>query len=383
MVTVSSTESVLKDYYLDAVNAQIDGEVSPFFSAITKTSENVFGREVRIGIVKNGLSSIRACDEDEDLPSPHSNRYYYINEPLKNIYGTIELSDKLIRTSSDSTGAMINMLNSEMSGLIAGARANFARMLYGNGNGLIMKVVRKISTYVLEVEDAKSMYVNYPVQINASSGTITATITKIDTETNYITVNKSLDSATINGGENISVQDASGKELKGLAYLFDGTTVYGYNKTAEPFFKPYVTSVARADLCEDDLMSAMDYVEAESGSKTNMILCSFKTRRLIAKLFESSKQIVNTTDINAGATSIYINAVPVYADAFCPDGRIYFLNTNDFVLCQLCDWSWLENESGKILTQVSGKAAFTATLVKYAELICRRPCGQGMIQLTD
>lgn len=40
---------------------------------------------------------------------------------------------------------------------------------------------------------------------------------------------------------------------------------------------------------------------------------------------------------------------------------------------------WLEDESGKILKQTSGKAAYTATLVKYAELICKKPCGQAML----
>lgn len=76
-----------------------------------------------------------------------------------------------------------------------------------------------------------------------------------------------------------------------------------------------------------------------------------------------------------------INDVPVYADKFCPDDRIYFVNTDDFALNQLCDWAWLEDEGGRILRQVAGKAAYSATLVKYAELVCKRPCAQGAIVL--
>lgn len=45
---------------------------------------------------------------------------------------------------------------------------------------------------------------------------------------------------------------------------------------------------------------------------------------------------------------------------------------------------WLEDEGGKILKQIPGKAAFSATLVKYAELICKKPCGQAVIcDITD
>lgn len=40
---------------------------------------------------------------------------------------------------------------------------------------------------------------------------------------------------------------------------------------------------------------------------------------------------------------------------------------------------WLEDEDGRILKQIRGKAAYSATLVKYAELICRKPCGQAML----
>ena len=37
---------------------------------------------------------------------------------------------------------------------------------------------------------------------------------------------------------------------------------------------------------------------------------------------------------------------------------------------------WLEGEDGKVLKQVAGKPVYTATLVKYAELLCYRPCGR-------
>ena len=39
----------------------------------------------------------------------------------------------------------------------------------------------------------------------------------------------------------------------------------------------------------------------------------------------------------------------------------------------------MEDEDGRILKQIPGKAAYGATLVKYAELVCRKPCGQAML----
>jgi len=110
-----------------------------------------------------------------------------------------------------------------------------------------------------------------------------------------------------------------------------------------------------------------------------MIICSFATRRKIASLIADNRRIVNTADANTGFGTVSVNGVPVYADKYCPDDRILFLNTEDFSLNQLCDWEWLEDEDGKILKQIPGKPAYGATLVKYAELICKKPCGQGML----
>ena len=58
---------------------------------------------------------------------------------------------------------------------------------------------------------------------------------------------------------------------------------------------------------------------------------------------------------------------------------MYLLNTEDFSLHQLCDWKWLETSDGKVLKQIAGKPVYSATLVKYADLLCSRPCGQGML----
>ena len=133
---------------------------------------------------------------------------------------------------------------------------------------------------------------------------------------------------------------------------------------------------------EYDIVDVIDKLEEANDGKVNMILCSHKVRKQIATLMSASRRIVNTTDIAAGYSSIIVNDVPVYADKFCPDDRIYFINTDDFSLNQLCDWAWIEDEGGRILKQVAGKAAYSATLVKYAELVCKRPCGQGVIKLT-
>lgn len=380
MITITNADAALKDYYLDAVNAQLNGEVSPFFNAIAKTGENVFGKDVKIAVAKGGMAGVVAGAEDGDLPSPRTNRYYGVTLPLKNIYGTIEISDKAMRASENSAGAFVNLLNAEMEGLVAGAKANFARMLYGDGNGLLCTVKSKKSATVIVVNNAKSYFNGLKVKI----GNLTAvyTITAVDTEKKELTVDTEFtETQTVSGGEKICLAGADGNELIGLAGIFDGTTLYGYTKSTDSYFQPYVQHIVPSDLSESDIVDVIDAIEENADGKVNMILCSHKVRKQIAKLMSASRRIVNTADIAAGYSSIVINDVPVYADKFCPDDRIYFVNTDDFALNQLCDWAWLEDEGGRILKQVAGKAAYSATLVKYAELVCKKPCGQGALIL--
>lgn len=380
MITIANADAALKDYYLDAVSAQLNGEVSPFFNAITKTSENVFGKDVKLAIAKGTMAGVVAGTEDGELPSPRSNRYYGVTLPLKNIYGTIEISDKALRASGDTSGAFVNLLNAEMEGLVAGAKANFARMLYGDGNGLICTVTSKKSEYVLAVNSAKSYFVGLKVKLGATSP-VETTITAVDVENKTITVEASLASTSFSGGEKVTISGAEGNEIIGLAGIFDGTSLYGYTKSEEAYFAPYVKHVDVDSLAESDIIDVIDNLEESNDGKVNMILCSHKVRKSIAALMSASRRIVNTAEIAAGYSSIIINDVPVYADKFCPDDRIYFVNTDDFSLNQLCDWAWLEDEGGRILKQVAGKAAYSATLVKYAELVCKRPCAQGAIIL--
>ena len=73
------------------------------------------------------------------------------------------------------------------------------------------------------------------------------------------------------------------------------------------------------------------------------------------------------------------NGIPVVSDRFIADDTMYLLNTKDFTLHQLCDWQWLEGEDGRIIRQTTGYPVYTATLVKYADLICDRPAGQAKL----
>lgn len=329
------------------------------------------------------MNRIVTGDEDGTIPESEGNTYYDVTLPLKNIYGTISITDKAIRASQDSSGAFVNLLNAEMEGLVADAKANFSRMLFGNGSGLIAYITQANSTTRFTLSTTKSWFKGMVVDIAdaacSEAKVQSLVISAVDTASNTVTFATAVANGSNYVGFPVVVSEAYGKEITGLSAIFDDATLYGHTKATDDFFSPYVATTS--SLTDDDIISAIEAIEERGGGNVGMILCSHSVRNRIASLFRDLR-VISTPEVTAGYTGVYVNDVPVYADRFCPGDRIYLLNPDDFVLCQLCDWEWMEDDGGRILTRVAGKAAYTATLVKYAELICKKPYAQGMIRIS-
>ena len=159
MITIQNADAALKDYYLDAVAAQLNDNISPFFSSIEKNTDAVSGKDVKLAVVRGFSGNVIAGAEDGDLPDPYKNRYANITAPLKNIYGTIEITDKAMRASRESSGAFVNLINAEMEGLVSSAKHNFRRMLFGDGTGKLCEVKSKVSASKYTVNSAKDYFV--------------------------------------------------------------------------------------------------------------------------------------------------------------------------------------------------------------------------------
>jgi hypothetical protein len=127
------------------------------------------------------------------------------------------------------------------------------------------------------------------------------------------------------------------------------------------------------------LQSAVDYLEENVDSKINFISCSSAVRRAYQEYLGAYRRNIDVMELEGGFKAISHNGIPVVADRFVDDDTLYLLNTDDFVLHELCDWNWLEGEDGKIIKQNPGYPTYSATLVKYAELICDKPAGQAKI----
>ncbi len=386
-VTLQNADAALKSVYLDVIAEQLNTNTNPFLSAIKQSTEDVWGKEVRKLVTYGANGGIGAGTEDGDLPSATGNNYKQFVTTLKNLYGVIEISDKAIRASENNAGAFVSLLNSEMEGLIKASNFNFSRMLFGDGSGTI-GTVKEVYDGIVALSGSSAPFMEgMLVDFYDASGNIIQSasgrrITKVDRAYSEIYLSGSeLTESVLPAGTSICIHGSRGNELTGLKAIFNtgAQTLYGLDRDENAWLNPYVKQNVGA-LTEETLQKAIDAIEERSGSAPNFIICSWGVRRKLQSLFAANNSRIDTMNLAGGYTAMSYNGIPIVVDRFCPNNTLYLLNTNDFALHQLCDWQWLTGDDGRVLKQIPGKPVYSATLVKYAELLCSRPCGQGVLQ---
>ncbi len=378
MVTLNSAEQALKTLYLGVVADQLNTTINPLLAKFSQTTSDVWGKEIR-KLAPFGINGgIGAGTEDGTLPTAAQNNYAQFVLTLKNLYGTIEISDKAIRASANNSGAFVNLLNAEMEGLVKASKFNFGRMLYGDGSGKLA-TISAVSGYTITVDSIKNIIEGMVIDVVDDDGVVevaTKRIVSIDRTTKVVTMDSSMASASV--GSIITVQGSYGKEITGLGALFgSSTTLYGLNRADNKWLTPHkFTSSTITDVV---IQTAIDTLDEVAGSQANFIVCSSGVKRAYQNYLATNRSNIDVMNLQGGYTALSYNGIPLISDRFVPEGTMYILNTDDFHLHQLCDWRWLEGDDGRVIRQVAGKPVYTSTLVKYADLICDRPIGQAVI----
>lgn len=396
MVTLETADNALKEVYLGVVADQLNTQVNPLLAKINQTTSDVWGKEIR-KVAPYGINGgIGAGDEDGNLPSPAGNNYAQFVLELKNLYGKIEISDKAIRASQNSAGSFVNLLNAEMEGLIKASTFNFGRMLYGDGTGILATITTNTATSVT-VDSTRNLIEGMVVDIvKKSDGTqaVGATgkrIVSIDRKNNTVMLSdcnftqEAFKPTDTQSTFALCVQGSFGKEITGLGAIFKETgSLYGLNRSTYNWLTPYMNDISSESTAKDisdvTMQKAIDELDEVAGSKVDFIVCSAGVKRNYQEYMNSYRSNIDVLELAGGYKAISYNGIPLVSDRFVKPNTMYLLNTKEFNLHQLCDWQWLEGEDGRVIKQIQGKPTYSATLVKYADIICDHPAGQAMIE---
>ncbi len=385
MVTLATADKALKSVYLGVLTNQFNLNTNPLFAKIKKSSTYVTGKEV-IKTAPIGINGgIGAGSEDGVLPTASGNNYVQMKQTLKNLYGTIEISDKAVRASQNDAGAFVNLLNAEMEGLIKASTFNFSRMLMGNGSGKLAEI-QSGSANVCVVDEIYNLMEGMIIDIyDSANEQISSTykgvkIVAIDRNNKKVTFDAQVGTISdlTDGGYYLVVQNSLRQEIFGLDGIFDTTNftnIYSLPRSTNSWLNPVIKNSV-GDISDAVIQEGIDKVEEYYGGAIDFITCSSDVKRKYQTYLASLSRNIDVLNLEGGFKAISYAGVPVMSDRFMKSGTMYLLNSNSFTLHQLCDWEWLEGDDGSILKQKPGYPCYSATLVKYAELMCEQPCNQ-------
>ena len=384
MVTLTSAQNALKSVYLNVLNEQLNINANAFLGKINQTSKDVYGKEI-IKLAPYGLNGgIGAGSEIGALPTAANHNHLQFKTSLKNLYGTISLSDKAIRASASNKGAFVNLLNDEMESLIKSSSFNLGRMLYGDGTGKLATVA-SISGNAITVDNVRNFVEGMKVDIYSGETLVCAgtVITFVDRQAKQIVCATA--PSGVEAGHVVFACGSKDNEITGIKRLFDTSTenkmLYGVDRTEYKWLYPYINqnNSTATEISDVMIQKAINAIEEESGNQVDFIAVSNDVRNAYQAYLSEYRRNIDVTTLAGGYKTMTYAGIPVVYERFVEDGTMYLLNSKDFNLHQLCDWEWIEGEGGNILIPSATTPTYSATLVKYAELVCDRPGAQGRI----
>ena len=391
MITIATAENALRNIYLDTVINDINKKTNPFLTMVEENTRIASGKNAKVN-VRCGQAAVGTGTETGDLPMSDKDLSIELSVPLKNLYGTFQISDKALKAASLDPNAFASLLSGEMQNLVAAAQNNLTTMLYGNGIKLLAifddtafydgsrKMIEVGKKYISNFEKGMRLMVFNNSGLSVMNPAGENKVASINLPAGMITLTEEL-VAFKSDRYYIYAYEDDGTYMNGIDSVFNNI-FYGIKIQEHPEIAPCRYMDDESDdlhvLDEDTALEFLDaYEEHCQSMPADIILTHPRVKKAIFESLKSTRSNIATAELAGGFHGFTFNGIPLYSDVKCKAGNMYALNSKSFAMHQLCDWTWLSNEDGSILKQLPGKATYMATLVKYADMICDKPFLQG------
>lgn len=384
--TITTVAEALRTYYQGPIIKQLNENSGPLFAALKKKNMSAPGNTFKFPLQYGRHGGIGARGENDDLPTPSARKNKQGEAAVKNLFARIALTDKLLKGSKDSRMAFVDELTEQMANVTVDANDMIRRNFCGDHFGVMGTVSAAVTagTSVVVVGNIEAFYEGQVVDILTSEASYTVTakeIIDVDRDTNTIKFGSNV---TVLKDDKIVLTGNYGKELTGLKEIFTkDNTLYGIDRSTAKWFNPQVfdkTSGGNPTAFDSLWMAkAMKVIDNRSGETPSFFVCSDGVELAYVNEQNTYKRNIETMKVDGGYKLLTYNGTPITAEKYCTKETMMLINMDNFMLAQLSDWDWLDAD-GAILSRISNKPAFEATMALYAELVCKKPSAQAIIK---
>jgi hypothetical protein len=403
--TITTLSNILKRHYLGPVREQLNNSIL-VMQLFDVTSENLEGLQVELPLHTARSGGIGSRGELETLPSAGNQGYSKAVYDLAYHYGRVQVSGQAIHKTRSSVGAFLRAMKSELDYIKDDLALDFARQVYGAGDGVVAALQAGTSVNTLTLVDNEALvrgflYVGMKVDIGTTGSpqTIAAgrTITDVDVTAGTITI----DGAAVTVTTSHRVFRAGNLTSAGVVREMDAglqkiistsaNSVGGINAaSAGSRFWDNLRDTSGGAISLSNLMINLNKVLNAGVQLDNLAVTT--TPGILRRLFESADfaskiQFVNTDEMKGGFESVSFatgaGRVRMSPDRLHPRGKVLFVPKRHIKLFSPGDWDFLAKD-GQAVKWVQDKDAFQSVLYRYANMgTDRRNNALIMSGLTD
>lgn len=382
MINLTTVSEALKVLYINPIREFVNMQADPFASRILQTSDNITGYQKIVRAVQIGANGgAGAGTETGILPVAGENLYKQFESTTKDLYGTISISDKILKSATgQSAGSFVNALQRDVDTLTKTLKFSLARQVYGDGSGKLCTLVANTATNATTVTMTSSVKFNVlpglTVDVYNGSGTkISGSTAPRIKDVNYSTGVVTLDSAltgAITAGSYMTMQGSNNLELTGLGKVFSTSDLYGLTRADYSWMQPYTVTNLGA-LTEWKLQSVINQQEDVYDITINHIACGNAAYGYYMDLMNTRRQINDVMILEGGHKALKFNGIPLTRTKFLEDATIDLYDTSLFTMDQIADWEWMDDGVHGILQRNARYATYEGSLAKYCDMMCVLP----------
>lgn len=407
---MTTADAALKNFYLDPVREQIN-EKNVLLEYTSKGKVDVEGRYAVLSLHTKRNSSLGARADGNFLPGTNvagtstaigQQGFAEQRVPLKQLFGRIQVDERVLKAAKSNRGAFINVMNVETEGLANDMKKDLNRQLYGDGSGKVAGVgtdaggdnIIPLAAAATRV-DQRQLEVGMVIDIGTTAGATAIAEARTITAVSFaslpgtITVDGAALAATTDGTHFIFRQGVgaggapAGVEVTGLSSIVAASgTLFNVDPASHPRWASYVKTSVGA-ISDDALIAAIQETNYQSGTDVDLALTTNGVVRAYAASLAVQKRFANTLDLKGGFKGLSVGAgnseVGLTDDRDCPSGTVFGVKSDHLMQHVAGDWEWMDLD-GAIWSRQANKAQYEATLFRFHELTTDRR--NSMFKLT-
>jgi hypothetical protein len=410
-LNLSAADAALKNFYLPVMQRLLNNStVLMMLLERDSSTQDVYGKNFTVAIHRGrNLSAGRSTSDGGNLPTAGAQAYANAIVPNKYTYASIEVTGPTIRATRDNAGAFVRAIESEIQGCMVDMKRAINRQFHGDGRDALAFWVGADNATPADVDDGQgNAFTHLPVG-QAIVCDLIATSDNSTKRGDSIAVTLGAENAggtafsvawtgTVTGsaaGDYLVLDDTLGYQKMGLQGIVSDANpalltggLHGLAVANEAWWKSQVvgSEAAKRDLTFSDIQRLFSRIAVNSSyseADIKALLTSYNTRDKYVELATNERQWYNTLTLDGGFKAVDHNGVPLVPDNQCRRGTIYAIVPDALRIFQTSDFEWMD-EDGAILSRVSGKDAYGATLFHYGDLAClNRPALGKLVGIRD